>query len=113
MTINEYFSTYYEIITKGNLEDLNDYFHTSSPFLQGTKQQYAAIRKQLEMNINIESIELVSKLDDLLVIRDRILFESHKGEEVNRNFSGNLHIMVKENDSWKLQSTTNLSVEPV
>ncbi len=111
MTINEYFKTYYEIISKGNLEDLNDYFHSSSPFLQGIKQQYTAIRKQLEMNINIESIELVSKLDDLLVIRDRILFEGQQGEEVKKNYSGNLHIMVKENESWKLQSTTCLSVE--
>jgi hypothetical protein len=112
MTINEYFKTYYEIISKGDLEQLNDYFHSTSPFLQGIKQQYTAVRKQLNMNINIESIELVSKLDDLLVIRDRILFEGNKGEEVKKNYSGNLHVMIKENESWKLQSTTCLSVEP-
>ncbi|WP_057830326.1 hypothetical protein [Colwellia sp. TT2012] len=111
MTINEYFKTYYKIISTGNLDELNDYFHTNSPFLGGIKQQYEAIRKQLDFNITLESIELVSKLDDLLVIRDRILFEGQKGDEVKRNFSGNLHVMIKENDSWKLQSTTCLSVE--
>jgi hypothetical protein len=79
----------------------------------GVKQQYEAIRKQIEMTINVESIDLISKLDDLLVIRDKILFEGGSGEKIQRNISENLHIMIKENESWKVQSTTCLSVNPV
>jgi hypothetical protein len=113
VTINEYFKTYYGIVSKGNLDELDSFFHSSSPFLVGVKQQYEAIRKQIEMTINLESIELVSKLDDLLVIRDKILFEGGTDNDIKRSISENLHIMVKENDTWKVQSTTNLSVNPV
>lgn len=111
MTLNEYFNEYYNLICKGNLEELNKYFHSASPFLAATKQQYEAARQQVEMNITIESIELVSKLEDLLVIRDRILFEGTSGETVKRNYSGNLHVMIKEQENWKLQTTTCLSIE--
>jgi hypothetical protein len=113
MTINEYFTDYYQMISTGNLDDLSDFFHPNSPFLAGTKQQYQAIRKQLAMNITLQSIELVSKLDDLLVVRDRILFEGQQGEDIKKSISGNVHVMVKEADYWKLQSTTCLSVEQV
>ena len=54
MTINEYFDTYYKIISTGNLDELNDYFHTNSPFLGVVKQQYEAIRKQLDLKITLE-----------------------------------------------------------
>jgi hypothetical protein len=113
MTINEYFNSYYNIISTGNLDELTDYFHISSPLLGAIQQQYEAIRKQLDMKITLESIELVSKQDDLLVIRDSILFEGHKGDEVKRNVSGNLHIMMKDGEQWKLHTTTRLCVDVV
>jgi len=111
MTINEYFSHYYGIISNGNLEELNEFFHQGSPFLNGVKQQYEAVRKQLDINIQIQAIELVAKQDDLLVIRDQVLFEGEQEGNTTRNKSGNLHVMTKAADDWKLQSTTCLSVE--
>lgn len=113
MTINDYFTTYYGIVSKGSLDELDGFFHSNSPFLIGVKQQYEAIRKQIEMTIKLESIDLISKLDDLLVIRDKILFEGVVDDDIQRNISENLHIMIKENGSWKVQSTTTLSVNNV
>ncbi|WDD99175.1 hypothetical protein [Thalassomonas actiniarum] len=111
MTINEYFSHYYGIISNGNLEELDQFFHEDSPFLNGVKQQYEAMRKQLDINIQIQAIELVAKQDDLLVIRDRVLFEGEQEGNSMKNQSGNLHVMTKTSNDWKLQSTTCLSVE--
>ena len=113
MTINEYFNTYYRIISTGDLDALNDYFHANSPFLAVIKKKYEAIRKQVDIKITLESIELVSKLDDLLVIRDNILFEGKKGDDINRKVSGNLHVMFKEGEIWKIHSTARLSVDEV
>ena len=112
MTINEYFSHYYGIISNGNLEELDEFFHHDSPFLNGVKQQYEAVRKQLDITIQIQALELVAKQDDLLVIRDQVFFEGEQEEgETLKKKTGNLHVMTKAEDNWKLQSTTCLSVE--
>jgi len=112
MTINEYFNQYYDVLCNGDLSNLDQFFHSDSPFLQGVKSQYEAIRKQLEMTIKLESIELVAKQDDLLVIRDKILFEGNKDGAIKKSRTGNLHVMTKKNDDeWKVQSTSPLTVE--
>jgi hypothetical protein len=110
MTIKEFFKHYYDIACNGDLELLDELFHSDSPFLVGVKMQYESVRKQLEINIEIESIELISKLDDILVVRDNIMFEGNKDGKTKKNRSENLHVLTKRQDGeWKLQVTTCLA----
>jgi len=112
MTISEYFEQYYDTVCNGDLNTLDQFFHIDSPIFAGIKGQYEAIRQQLKMSITIESIELVAKQDDLLVVRDNILFEGDHEGQVTKNRSGNLHVLTrKDQGEWRMQSTAPLSVE--
>ena len=112
MTISEYFTQYYDTVCNGDLNGLDDFFHSDSPFLAGIKSQYEMIRKQLEMSIKIESIELVAKQEDLLVVRDKILFEGNREGQITKNRSGNLFVLTRKDEGeWRVQSTSPLSVE--
>lgn len=111
MTIKEFFKHYYDIVCNGDLDGLDQLYHSDSPFLVGVKSQYESVRKQLEMNIEIESIELVAKQEDLLVVRDNILFEGSKDGATQKNRSGNVHVLTKKHQGeWRVHSTTCISV---
>lgn len=111
MTIREYFNHYYHIICHGDLAQLDTLFHADSPFLTGIKSQYEMLRQQLQMHVDIELLELVAKQDDLIVIRDKILFEGCNGDNCHRNRSGNLHVLTKREDGeWKFLSTLCIGV---
>ncbi len=99
------------MLCNDNLEKLDQLFHIDSPFLPGIKSQYESMRKQLEMSIDIESIELVAKQDDLLVVRDNILFEGVREGNSKKSRTGNLHVLTrKEEGEWKIHSTIGLSM---
>ncbi len=70
MTIKEYFTTLYKIISTKSLYKFKGYFQTSSPYLEGTKRQYEAIRKQLALSITFELMDLVPLFE---VIYDRFI----------------------------------------
>jgi len=112
MTINEYFTHYYETVSRGDLDGLDDFFHHDSPVLAGIKAQFEAIRNQLDMSIQIESVELVAKQEDLLVVRDQILFQGNNKGQVTRNRTGNLFILTrKDKGEWRVHTTSPLSLE--
>ena len=111
MTIKEFFTKYYQVISNEDLNDLDQLFHADSPFLPSIKRQYESVRTQLEVNIDLESIELVSKQDDMLVVRDCMLFAGTKGETVNKQRSENVHVLTKKAEGeWKIHSTICLSL---
>lgn len=112
MTVSDFFKHYYDVVCNGDLDTLDDLYHTDSPFLASVKGQYQAIRQQLEMTIDIISIELVAKQSDLLVIRDKIAFEGKQGEKIMANQSENLHVMTRKQDrEWRVHSTACLDVK--
>lgn len=109
MTISEFFSHYYDIVCHGDLDQLDTLYHKNSPFLRSVKAQYTAIRQQLEMHIEIRSVELVAKQKDMLIIRDKLHVEGRQGEKVTSNLSDNLHVMTKCTASeWKVHSSACL-----
>ena len=109
MTISEFFSHYYNIVCHGDLDQLDTLYHKNSPFLRSVKAQYTAIRQQLEMHIEIRSVELVAKQKDMLIIRDKLHVEGKQGEKVTSNLSDNLHVMTKCAESeWKMHSSACL-----
>jgi len=114
MTISEFFNYYYNVVCNDDLDKLDELFHHDSPFLLNVKAQYESIRQQLEMTIEIISIELVAKQNDLLIIRDKINFRGQQGDNVMANQSQNLHVMTKKSNSeWKVHSTACLEVNGV
>tara|TARA_Y100000296_G_scaffold32954_2_gene38150 strand:+ start:2919 stop:3263 length:345 start_codon:yes stop_codon:yes gene_type:complete len=112
MTVSDFFKYYYDVVCNGDLNTLDELYHNDSPFLLSVKAQYESIRQQLEMSIEVLSIELVAKQTDLLVIRDKINFQGKQGAQVMSNQSENLHVMTRKPDQdWKVHSTACLRVK--
>jgi hypothetical protein len=112
MTVKEFFTRYYSLISSGELESLDHLFQKNSPYLDGIKRQYESLHRQHDITASIEHIELVAKQDDLLVVRDAIKFEVSDKETTKKSHLSNLHHLTKsDNDQWKIHSTLTLSVE--
>jgi len=107
MTLQEYFTSYYNTISKGNIEELDQYYHSAAPLMNAAKSQWESMRKQLDFTMTLTHVELLAKQDDLLVVRDEMKFEGEVNGESVAKHSTNVHSLTKENDEWKLFSTSN------
>ncbi|MCF6441946.1 hypothetical protein L1077_21185 [Pseudoalteromonas luteoviolacea] len=106
MTLQDYFTRYYSIISSGNLDELAQYYHTASPMMDAAKSQWEMMRTQCEFEITLTHIELIAKQENLLVVYDQMQFAGEvNGQQVNRH-SSNVHSLAKEAGVWKIFSTS-------
>ncbi|WP_440054574.1 hypothetical protein ACSLBF_17260 [Pseudoalteromonas sp. T1lg65] len=108
MTLREYFEEYYRILSQDDLEKLDVFFCTDSPLLQSTKQQFSAMRQQYELTLTLLEVSVLSKQDDVLIVRDGLKFCIESNDKKNEYTSTNIHTFVNEDNSWKIHNSAGL-----
>lgn len=109
MTVKDFFTHYYSLISSGELESLDFFFQDGSPYFNSIKRHYESLHRQYNIITNIEHVELIAKQDDLLIVRDKINFELSNTESSKKTYQSNLHLLIKSDDNhWKIYSSLNL-----
>lgn len=108
MTLFDYFKSYYDIISQGQIENLDDFYCSDSPFLIPNKQRFENLRAKLEFSLQVHSIELLSQQDDLLIVRDEVDCTGEQAGQSITKRSTNLHALVKDGGEWKIHTSSIL-----
>ncbi|WP_046004725.1 nuclear transport factor 2 family protein [Pseudoalteromonas rubra] len=107
MTLKAFFERYYQIICSGNLDDLEAFYHNGSAVMIGAKAQFENMRKQFDFEMTLTKVELLSKQDDLLVVRDEMMIRGEKEGQNQEKSMQNIHSLAKEEGQWRIFSTAS------
>ncbi|WP_462173618.1 hypothetical protein [Pseudoalteromonas xiamenensis] len=108
MTLREYFDNYYSVISRGDLADLDAFYFPNSPLGETNKQQFEAMRKQFSFELKLMDVSLLAKQDELLIVRDQLVFEATIEGEARTKRSSNIHTLVKSDENWCVYSSNPL-----
>ncbi|AOT10080.1 hypothetical protein [Pseudoalteromonas luteoviolacea] len=111
MTINDYFTNYYSLISSGDLNDIEEIYSSQSQFKGAVKQQFEMMRQKCQINIQLDNANVLAKTDELLIVQDKITLNADMdGQQIVKE-NRNLHTLVKEADEWKIHCSVVLPKE--
>lgn len=111
MKLSDFIQNYYSIITTKSLDELETVFDTDSPFFTATKHQYEQMRMQFNVKVDLQDLTLVSQQEDLIIVRDKVIFNACSNEHNVNSINENLHILVLRDKQWKIHQISTFNTQ--
>lgn len=108
MTLKDYFTHYYAVISRGDLDELAEFYVPESPLFQANKQQFEMMRQQFSFELNLNDVRLLAKQETLLIVQDALTFSAEIEGQQQQKTSSNIHTLVKVGDTWRLHNSNPL-----